>query len=800
MENSRCDPQAIADRLGIRKVQVQYIWSVFETDPLNISRLLSNFLPDDDLATPLTDPVNQIEAVWQTLDEGCPNTTIGQVDRGCLFDGSCVCEQGWTGTGCEIECNGGANNPCSGNGICRFDGKCECSRGWTGPACELECSGARENPFHFPCNLNGMCEGWYTDPRTHYEYGPTEFEQAVYNSKGRGISFYNLSTDMAKSGKCTCHYGFRSDWGASSCSIQCPGVPQTYLDEKGECFDNGICNMTGKWECFEGYRNVSCNIECLGGHRREIGTGTIYSNECTSRPVCDVYPKYAITTLDQRQVLCSEMDPFADDYSKDYTSDPTGVLLRVYNGLCQYMDFDPPLVERQAPVPKCPNDVWCNASQGMAGPGGTCGADLDKSPYCLEYKTRDRNFTGQFYNSSLENPGVIDWPLGEPPNGCPARQCEQMSKYFKQMKYSPKDIKRFGWQGPQPDTAPHRATTVGRCYCLSGYRGENCSKTCPGAVMDPLALTGYTRFFPVRLDVGNPLWPRDEPGKPYIKGKPVHVDQVREGDPNSPLSFAIYGIDVPRGWDTDGDGVLDGVAARSMINICNGRGFCEEDATCSCFLTDRGAHTNWLDVTGYRGEACDVECPGGAHSICSKNGVCSEKGLCTCQKGYRTENCSVQCLGARDCDPQFGCNGVCNYAGACKEDGSCQCDPTFKGPGCGKVCPPWTGKFQDECNGRGSCRYDEQLDDAVCDCGIFYEGDACERVAGWVIALFVLVTILLIGVCVHVIRRWLHSRMRQKRRARRDRRKVRRTQAAVGRMKNYKVQMPDAAALEAKGL
>ncbi len=58
----------------------------------------------------------------------------------------------------------------------------------------------------------------------------------------------------------------------------------------------------------------------------------------------------------------------------------------------------------------------------------------------------------------------------------------------------------------------------------------------------------------------------------------------------------------------------------------------------------------------------------------------------------------------------------------------------------------------------------------------------------------------LLGVCIHAIRRYLHARMRAKRRQRRDRRKVRRTQAAVGRLKTYKVAMPDSAALEAKGL
>jgi hypothetical protein len=38
------------------------------------------------------------------------------------------------------------------------------------------------------------------------------------------------------------------------------------------------------------------------------GSGELYSNECTSRPICDVYPTYPIVTQDQRQILCNEMD------------------------------------------------------------------------------------------------------------------------------------------------------------------------------------------------------------------------------------------------------------------------------------------------------------------------------------------------------------------------------------------------------------------------------------------------------------------------------------------------------------
>lgn len=270
MEIPACDPQAIADDLGLRKEQVQYMWATINDDPTSIAKTMALFKADSPIAVPFDTPDATIRLVWATLGGECQNSVIGETTEGCMFDGTCVCDPGWAGPGCQTECLGGADNPCSGNGICRFDGKCECDRGWTGPECSVECSGAAEHPLHFPCNLNGFCNGWFRDARTQFEYGPVGYEEARYVSRGQGLTFFEIGTELAVNGTCTCHYGFRSDWGQTNCGVRCQGVPQTYLDETGECFDNGLCNATGMCECYEGYRNVSCNVECLGGHLREL--------------------------------------------------------------------------------------------------------------------------------------------------------------------------------------------------------------------------------------------------------------------------------------------------------------------------------------------------------------------------------------------------------------------------------------------------------------------------------------------------------------------------------------------------
>lgn len=705
-----------------------------------------------------------------------------------MLDGTCACAYGWTGVACDVPCEGGPESPCSWHGTCRTDGKCICERGWTGPSCNIECAGAKEDPDHWPCNHHGHCNGWFVDPRTHLHIGPTDKNEEKTFSVGRGIKFFETGTHWAQNGTCTCHYGFRSDYGGNfddealfrsewDCAVKCPGTESTYmLEENGECYDNGMCNETGSCECFDGYRNFSCNVECAGGHLKELNSDVEYSNECTAQLVCDVFPDFVITTL-EGPVFCKDMDRYDEGYSRDHKEYPEGRYLRVYNGLCQFQDLEARLHERKAPQPVCPGPDWCSPDQIIAAPmrlptePSRCGVQ-DGSPgsYCIEHLTRSRNYTGATWNATTlyRDPtvgGPITGPKGEPP-GCPSIQCNHVLDWSKEQGYPPDD-NRFQFHGMQPDLSDHHSTKMGFCYCLSGFRGISCEKKCPGGLYSPdnaQEKSGATRYFPVTSN--------------------------REAS-----EAEIYGIDYIRGWDTNDDNIDDGVAGRPLINICSGNGFCEEDATCSCYLTDRGAHTNWTAVSGWRGEACDVECPGGANSICSTHGICNDLGECACFKGYRNRSCEVPCLGIRDCTPGKGCEGVCNYAGMCLNNGACQCEDAYRGEACELLCPPYSGRSSDICNNQGECN-----DVAICVCDIWYEGEACERVADWVIATSTLLGLSLVGCITHCIRRWLYSRMRAKRRARRDRRKVRRTQAAVGRMKNYKPPEPDAVALAAKGI
>ena len=66
----------------------------------------------------------------------------------------CICNNGFRGDNCMIECKGGSSNPCSGHGTCGADGSCTCTLGWTGSACENACPGQ-----DLPCSGHGTCVG-----------------------------------------------------------------------------------------------------------------------------------------------------------------------------------------------------------------------------------------------------------------------------------------------------------------------------------------------------------------------------------------------------------------------------------------------------------------------------------------------------------------------------------------------------------------------------------------------------------------------------------------------------------------
>jgi len=75
----------------------------------------------------------------------------------CQADGQCLCNQGWSGEGCDVEsCPGG----CSGTGMCH-NGQCRCQQGFGGPDCSVSLASVhaamRAQVCHNDCNGQGSC-------------------------------------------------------------------------------------------------------------------------------------------------------------------------------------------------------------------------------------------------------------------------------------------------------------------------------------------------------------------------------------------------------------------------------------------------------------------------------------------------------------------------------------------------------------------------------------------------------------------------------------------------------------------
>ena len=129
---------------------------------------------------------------------------------------------------------------------------------------------------------------------------------------------------------------------------------------------------------------------------------------------------------------------------------------------------------------------------------------------------------------------------------------------------------------------------------------------------------------------------------------------------------------------------------------CYGHGICNVDfdtreATCDCNQK-------------FRGDSCQYECPGDIVA-CSGHGICNDLGVCSCESLFEGPACN--CSGPISCSNR----GVCNN-GVCKCDGNfggsyCQkCKETYFGTECNFFCDP-SGPFIDKdrigCNDNGKC-------------------------------------------------------------------------------------------------
>ena len=139
-------------------------------------------------------------------------------------------------------------------------------------------------------------------------------------------------------------------------------------------------------------------------------------------------------------------------------------------------------------------------------------------------------------------------------------------------------------------------------------------------------------------------------------------------------------------------------------NPCSGHGTCE-DGYCVC-------DDNWFDDEPSQcSKTCPVS-PGG--EVCSGNGVCrlyGDTAACVCARGWRGDDCSVECPGMAATGKPCTGNGACilDYTNNVPS-ATCECSGKFIGAACDAECPG-DGEI---CTGHGTC--EAQGGNATCTC------------------------------------------------------------------------------------
>lgn len=159
------------------------------------------------------------------------------------------------------------------------------------------------------------------------------------------------------------------------------------------------------------------------------------------------------------------------------------------------------------------------------------------------------------------------------------------------------------------------------------------------------------------------------------------------------------GCDCDENWYNNGLNKCSMTCGSVNGKLCNGHGACVlygNKPSCSCAI-------------GWKGELCDIPCPGMLESYlpCSNVGLCkfdrdTEETSCECSPKFRGDKCQIECPGV---------HVACNGHGTCNNIGQCICDTSpviWNGNSCNCSSPI-------TCNGHGFC------EDGKCTCDFEYE-------------------------------------------------------------------------------
>ncbi|CUG50904.1 membrane-associated protein, putative, partial [Bodo saltans] len=675
------------------------------------------------------------------------------------------CAFGYYGSDCTLECPGTSCNPCysrgncsqgvNGTGLCTCDSTTDlgywsgvvcdaCSTDYYGDNCTSKCPTGLQN---LTCSNRGSCDDGRFGSGTctcYGTYGGTVCDVCATGYHGTGCATMcpglvgqpcllrgTCVNTEASNGTCTCNAGY----GGSMCQYICPTGPYGICNGQGTCVLNSggtamICTncsssaTTGYWtgdscsSCVSGYYGSLCKNACPGGasspcnNRGTCNMGYSGNGECTCTSgyaglSCEktcvggaLIPCSGHGTCDSVTGECNCYSSAQDGFWVDSACD----------------SCDAAYLSSSCTVP-CPTSITGTACSGH----GTCYQGI-----CLVCTS---GFCGPTCSATT---GCINCPLGTFGTSC--QDCPGGRS-------TPCSNQGICLQG---------AFGSGACVCNQGYKGTNCSISCPG----PAGVPCYGR------------------GTCDATGACACNANWAGSDCNTPCN----GFDQRLANSTSCSGVgmcskVDGsctcvygyggasceTTCPGTGSPCNGRGYCSPvDGTCQCYKNSSIGFWNGLScgtacsghgtcyqgiclvcTSGFCGPTCSAttgcincplgtfgtscqDCPGGRSTPCSNQGICLQgafgSGACVCNQGYKGTNCSISCPGPA---------GVpCYGRGTCDATGACACNANWAGSDCNTPCNGFDQRLANStsCSGVGTC----SKVDGSCTCVYGFGGASCE--------------------------------------------------------------------------
>lgn len=322
-------------------------------------------------------------------------------------DGSCSCVDGYTGANCQVppdDFNRCAGVSCNGHGTCEPDnGQCLCDDGYEGANCQIEldpsiCNG-KTCGGHGECDiLTGECDcdiGW---DGANCEL-PEETSYCDTASCGVGVC-----NDETRS--CTCVMG----WSGPDCKVP-PASDSENLCANKNCGAGYCVSATGQCECVPGYSGEDCRTVTSDPY------GFCANVNCGAHGVCDISDGTCICDEGYSGSLCQNDVPDPEDIcdnvncgSHGTCSPDTGMCVceNGYSGSnCQIVTED-----KCAGV-SCGSHGTCSPDTGMCVcTDGYKGENCDVSPevnLCENVTCGSNASCNESTGSCVCNSGYVDW-------------------------------------------------------------------------------------------------------------------------------------------------------------------------------------------------------------------------------------------------------------------------------------------------------------------------------------------------------------------------------------------------------